>query len=150
VKKTFRQGQILNLIRTHPVHTQEELAHALQKLGIDVAQVTLSRDIRELGLLKTADGYREASGLAAAPGGPSDQSALQRAVEEFVLDIKVAGNLLIIKTHVGGAQPVGLALDQEGWPEIAGTLAGDDTVFAAAPDARRAARAREKLLALLR
>ena len=145
--KSYRHGQILNLIRSQPIRTQEELAQALHRVGIEVTQVTLSRDVRELGLVKGPQGYREPE--RAAP--PTEEpSALKRALEDFVRDIRTAQNLVIIKTAAGNAQPVAVALDREAWPEILGTIAGDDTVFAAAPDARHALRAKEKLLALLR
>ena len=145
--KAYRQGQILNLIRAQPIRTQEELAHALHRVSIEVTQVTLSRDIHELGLVKGPQGYREPE-RAAAP--PEEKGNLKRAVEEFVRDVKTAQNIVILKTAPGNAQPVAVALDREGWPEIVGTVAGDDTVFVAAVDARQALRAKEKLLALLR
>ena len=145
--KAYRHGQILNLIRSQPIRTQEEMAQALQLSGIEVTQVTLSRDLRELGLVKGPQGYREPDRAAAQP---EETGNLKRALEEFVRDIRTAQNLVIIKTAAGNAQPIALALDREGWPEILGTVAGDDTVFAATPDPRAAVRAKEKLLALLR
>ena len=145
--KAYRHGQILNLIQSQSIRTQEDMAQALQRLGIRVTQVTLSRDIRELGLVKGQQGYRKPD-----PTSASGEEAihLKRTLEEFVRDIKTAQNLVIIRTAAGNAQPVGAALDRQAWPEILGTVAGDDTVFAAAHDARSAARAKEKLLALLR
>ncbi len=148
MKKPFRQGQILNLIRSQPIRTQEELSLALKKLGIDVTQVTLSRDMREIGLVKTPQGYREAQQLASAAKGQS--GALKHAVEEFVRDVQTAQNIVIIQTDPGNASPLAEALDNGDWPEIVGTIAGDNTVFAVAPDSKRAFQAREKLLRLLR
>ena len=145
--KAYRHGQILNLIRNQPIRTQEDMAQALQSIGIAVTQVTLSRDIRELGLVKGPQGYREPDRSAALD---NEASALKRTLEEFVRDVKTAQNLVVIRTAAGNAQPVGAAIDRQAWPEILGTIAGDDTVFAAAPDARAATRAKEKLLALLR
>jgi len=145
--KAYRHGQILNLIRSQPIRTQEDMAHALQSIAIAVTQVTLSRDIRELGLVKGPQGYREPD-RSAAPD--SEASTLKRTLEEFVRDVKTAQNLVIIRTAAGNAQPVGAAIDRQAWPEILGTIAGDDTVFAATPDARAATRAKDKLLALLR
>ena len=145
--KAYRQGQILNLIRHQPIRTQEELAQALLKVGIEVTQVTLSRDIRDLGLVKGPQGYREPDRVAVQP---EETGNLKRALEEFVRDVRTAQNIVIIKTAPGNSAPVAYALDREGWPEIVGTIAGEDTVFAAAPDARQAVRAKEKLLALLR
>ena len=148
MKKNFRQGQILNLIRSQPIHTQEELSLALRKQGIDVTQVTLSRDMRDLGVVKAPQGYREAQQLAPAAEGQS--GTLKRAVEEFVRDVRTAQNIIIIRTDPGSAQPVAVALDNGDWPEIVGTIAGDDTIFAVAPDSKRALQARAKLLRLLR
>ena len=145
--KAYRHGQILNLIRTQPIRTQEDMAQALQAIGIAVTQVTLSRDIRELGLVKGPQGYREPDRSAASD---NEASTLKRTLEEFVRDVKTAQNLVIIRTAAGNAQPVGAAIDRQAWPEILGTIAGDDTVFAATPDPRAAARAKDKLLALLR
>jgi transcriptional regulator of arginine metabolism len=147
VTKAYRHGQILNLIRSQPIRTQEEMAGALERLGIEVTQVTLSRDIRELGLVKGPQGYREPDRAATSTEEPD---SLKRTLEEFVRDVKTAQNLVIIRTAAGNAQPVAAALDRQAWPEILGTVAGDDTVFAATPDARQAVRAKEKLLALLR
>ena len=145
--KAYRHGQILNLIRSQSIRTQEEMAHALKAIGIAVTQVTLSRDIRELGLVKGQQGYREPY-RAAAPD--NEAGSLKRTLEEFVRDVRTAQNLIIIRTAAGNAQPVGAALDRQAWPEILGTVAGDDTVFVAAHDARAAVKAKEKLLALLR
>lgn len=147
--KAYRQGQILNLIRSQPIHTQEELSTALKKLGISVTQVTLSRDIRELGLVKGPQGYQEPQ-QPAGGAAPLEIGTLKWVLKEFVRDVTLAQNFVIIKTAPGNAQPVAEALDREGWPELVGTLAGDNTIFAASPDPRQAARAREKLLALLR
>ena len=136
------------MIRGQSIRTQEELSAALEKVGIEVAQVTLSRDIRELGLVKGPQGYQEAS--QAAPAGEEPANTLKRVVEEFVREVKTAQNLVIIKTTRGTSAPVADALDRENWPEIVGTIAGEDTVFAATADARRAQQAKEKLLALIR
>jgi transcriptional regulator of arginine metabolism len=144
MNKNYRQGQILKLIRAKSLHTQEELARALRAIGIPATQVTLSRDIRELGLIKTAGGYAPASDAAA--NGPD----IETLVREFVLDIRVAQNLLVLRTPPGHANSVGVALDKADWPEITGTIAGDDTVLVVAPDARVAASLRDKFLRLIR
>jgi transcriptional regulator of arginine metabolism len=148
VTKRFRQTEILKLIRRRPVHTQEEIAAALQKLGVEVAQVTLSRDIHELGIVKGPQGYFEPLQTAAAD--EERAKTLKKAVGEFVRDIKTAQNLVILQTASGNSAPVAYALDKMGWPEIVGTIAGEDTVFAASPDARQALKVRERLLSLLR
>jgi transcriptional regulator of arginine metabolism len=144
MNKSYRQGQILKLIRAKSLHTQEELARALRTVGIPATQVTLSRDIRELGLVKTADGY--VLSAEAASNGPD----IETVVREFVLDIRIAQNLLVLRTPPGHANSVGVALDKGSWPEIAGTIAGDDTVLVIAPDTRTAAALREKFLRFLK
>jgi transcriptional regulator of arginine metabolism len=149
VTKTYRQGQILKLIRAQPIRTQEELSTALAKLGIEVTQVTLSRDIHQLGLVKGPDGYQEPGGTASA--SPEEiATTLKRILQEYAREVKTAQNLVIIRTLRGTAAPVADALEHEQWPEIVGTIAGEDTVFAAASDSRQALKAKEKLLALLR
>jgi transcriptional regulator of arginine metabolism len=144
MNKSYRQGQILKLIRSHHPHTQEDLAKALRTVGIPATQVTLSRDIRELGLVKTADGYAQA--LEAVSSGP-DVVTLAR---EFVQDIRVAQNLLVLRTPAGHANSVAVALDQANWPEVTGTIAGDDTILVVAPDAKTAEALRAKFLLVLK
>jgi transcriptional regulator of arginine metabolism len=125
--KRFRQGQILKVLAGPPVGSQDELRRQLVHLGVRVTQATLSRDLRELRLVKTAEGYRPLSAAAAEEG--SSVPALARAVKEFLLDVRPAQNMLVLKTPPGGAQPIAAALDAERWKEVAGTLAGDDTVL---------------------
>lgn len=144
MNKSYRQGQILKLVRARSIHTQEELAQALKRLGIGATQVTLSRDVRDLGLIKTADGY--AVSREAAPAGPD----LATALREFLLDVRAAQNQLVLETPPGSANALAEALDQAGWPEVVGTLAGDNTVLVIAPDAATARGLRDKLLNLLR
>ena len=120
---------------------------ALAKSGIVVTQVTLSRDIRQLGLVKGANGYREPAEASSSPGELA--TVLKRAVEEYVREVKTAQNLVIIKTVRGTAAPMADALDHERWPEVAGTIAGEDTIFVAAIDARRAQKIKDRLLAML-
>ncbi len=139
MNKSYRQGQILKLIRSKPVSTQDELAHALTKVGIQTTQVTLSRDIRELGLVKTAEGYRQ---IAPQTSGPD----LPTILAEFLQDVRVAQNLLVLKTLPAHASSLAVALDNEEWPEVVGTIAGDDTVLVIAPDAKIAHSLQGKLL----
>src|SRR5579864_5264145 len=127
VQKRFRQGQILKLIAGQAVGSQDELRRKLSHLGMRVTQATLSRDMRELQLVKTADGYRQLS--AAASDDASPLPALARALKDFLLDIRSAQNMLVLKTPPGGAQPLAAAVDSEHWKGVAGTLAGDDTVL---------------------
>jgi transcriptional regulator of arginine metabolism len=144
--KPSRQKVILALVEHGPVASQDELQRALRKRGLRVGQATLSRDIRELGLVKTGEGYALPSGEPAIE--PSLPPA-SRLVREFVLEVRPAQNLLVVKTTVGSAQPVTAALDAENWPEVVGTVAGDDTILIVSPDKkaanRLAARIREML-----
>jgi transcriptional regulator of arginine metabolism len=144
--KLYRRTQILELLRAGSVATQGELRAKLARRGIHVTQATLSRDIEEMGAIKTRKGYRLAE--AAAPVAPP-QPALAVILKEFVREVRQAANLVIVKTHPGNAHSVGVSLDAEQWPEVAGTVAGDDTIFIATPEARAAARIRKKILALL-
>ena len=127
----------MKLLAGHVVASQDELRRQLGHLGMRVTQATLSRDLRELRLVKTAEGYRPLSAAAAEEAAP--QNTLARALKEFLLDIRPAQNMLVLKTPPGGAQPLAAAVDAEHWKEIAGTLAGDDTVLLITPS--RAARA---------
>jgi len=142
MNKSYRQGQILRLIRTRNIHTQDELARELKRLGLAATQVTLSRDIRELGLAKTAEGYHQ---IAPEHAGPD----LTTLVSEFVQDVRAVQNLVVVKTSPGHANSVAVALDREEWPDVVGTVAGDDTILVVAPEARTAQAVRRKLLGLL-
>ncbi|MGH9668403.1 MAG: arginine repressor [Bryobacteraceae bacterium] len=141
--KTFRQGQILKLIRSRPISTQQDLAAALQRLGVPATQVTLSRDIRELGLVKTPEGYRQ---IDPEPAGPE----LWTVAAEFLWDVRVAQNLVVLKTSPAHASSVAAALDQAEWPEVVGTIAGDDNVLVVAPDNRTANQLSRKLRGFLK
>jgi len=144
MNKAFRQGQILRLIRNKRILTQEDLARELKlSQGIDTTQVTLSRDIRDLGLLKTPEGYRQVESAAPAPD-------VESIAAELLQDVRIAQNLIVLRTSPGNANALAVALDQADWPEIVGTLAGDDTVLIVAPDSGTAERLRRKLLGLVR
>ena len=135
MSKAARQKTILELLHKGPIESQEELQGVLAKRGFDVGQATLSRDIRELGLVKTYDGYVAGNGAGAAePVLPS----VSRLVREFVLEVRLAQNLLVLKTSVGSAQPVAAAMDAEDWPEVVGTLGGDDTILVISQDNKTA------------
>ena len=143
MNKTFRQGQILNLIRARPVRTQDELARLLeQQYGVATTQVTLSRDIRDLGLIKTHDGYRQ----VAPPAGPDFESI----AIDFLRDVRMAQNLIVLRTSPGNANTLAIALDRENMPEVVGTIAGDDTVLVIAPDTEVARALSERFMKLVR
>ena len=147
MNKSFRQGQIRKIIRGRSIHTQEELAAALEELGIHATQVTLSRDLRELRIVRTADGYREIEALDEEAPSADDQA--RRAVEEFLRDVRLAQNLLVLKTDPGNANPLAVALDRASWSEVVGTIAGDDTVLIVAPDSASAEALRARLISIL-
>ncbi len=124
--KTFRHGQILRLVTGERIGNQEELRRRLAAQKMRVTQATLSRDLQELRLVKTQEGYKQASAL---PEGPTPLPPLARALAEFLLDIRPAENLLVLKPPPSGAQPLAAAVDATKFAEIAGTIAGDDTVL---------------------
>src|SRR5208282_1526066 len=137
MNKTLRQRAILQSLKQGTFASQDDLQRALRKRGFKVGQATLSRDIRDLRLAKTADGYSLSHGDGStAPALPP----VSRLVREFVLEVRPAQNLLVIKTSVGSAQPVAAALDEEHWPEAVGTVAGDDTILIVCPDSKDAAK----------
>jgi len=140
MSKAYRHGQILKLIRAKRLHTQEDLARELQHSGIAATQVTLSRDIRELRLVKTTEGYSE---MLPEETGPS----FVTLAAEFLHDVRLAQNLVVLKTSPGHANSVAVALDSEDWPEVVGTLAGDDTILVIAPDNATAEKVRQRCLA---
>ena len=140
--KAFRQGQILQLIGRKTIWTQDELARELAGVGVTATQATLSRDIQDLGLAKTPDGYRQ---IAIAPAA----TALATVAAEYLRDVRVAQNLLVLKTPPGNANALAVALDREDWPEVVGTIAGDDTILVIAPDSATAAGLRDRFLGFL-
>ncbi len=142
MSKSYRQGQILKLVRSKRILTQDELAQELRNLGISATQVTLSRDIRDLRLVKTREGYQEMAPEEKGPG-------LQLLAAEFVLDVRIAQNLVVVRTAPGNANSVAQALDQEEWPEVVGTIAGDNTILVVVPDSATAEVVQERLMAIL-
>src|SRR5215470_14178130 len=118
--KVYRRTQILEILENGTAATQTELRRKLAQRGIHVTQATVSRDIEELGLVKTREGYGrpDAPSVAAPP-----QPGLAVVLKEFVRDVRQAANLVIVRTHPGTAHTVGVALDNQEWPEVAGTVA---------------------------
>jgi transcriptional regulator of arginine metabolism len=131
MNKALRQRAILEALRSGPIASQDDLQRVLRKRGFRVGQATLSRDIRDLSLVKTAVGYTLPQGEAAAALA---LPPVKRLVREFVLDARPAQNLLVVKTIIGSAQPVAAALDEQGWDEVVGTIAGDDAILIVCPD----------------
>jgi transcriptional regulator of arginine metabolism len=144
--KHYRRTQILELLGTENIATQAELRQRLARRGIHVTQATVSRDIEELGLVKTREGYRMSD---SREPGASPQPTLAVILKEFLRDVRQTSNLVVVKTHPGNAHTVAVALDAAGWPEVVGTVAGDDTIFVAARRPRDATCIRRKILAHL-
>lgn len=115
-------------MRSRRIPSQEVLRELLVAEGFDVAQPTLSRDIRELGLVKMPD--EEGGSVYTVPPDVTDPTpTLRRLLPALYLGADGVGNLLVVKTLTGGAQPVAVAIDWEEWPEVVGTIAGDDTIL---------------------
>jgi len=131
MNKTLRQRAILQSLKQGTFASQDDLQRVLRKRGFKVGQATLSRDIRDLNLSKTSHGYAVSNG---ENGVGVALPPVSRLVREFVLDVRSAQNLLVVKTIVGSAQPVAAALDETDWPEVVGTIAGDDTILIVCPD----------------
>lgn len=128
--KLIRQKKIIEIIRERPVETQSQLAAELMRLGFSVTQATVSRDIKELGLIKVP-GEKNASIYALPDREPAQnrEDRLKRTFLNSVQWMDRSENLLVIKTQPGEAQGVASAIDQAQWPNIIGTVAGDDTIL---------------------
>jgi transcriptional regulator of arginine metabolism len=135
MSKTARHKAILDLLDDGPVESQDSLQQRLERKGYDVGQATLSRDIHELKLVKGPEGYRRAGESKSAE---SVLPSVMHLAHQFVVEIRQAQHLLVVKTTVGSAQPVAAALDASRWPEVVGTIAGDDTVLVIATDKKKA------------
>jgi transcriptional regulator of arginine metabolism len=143
--KTRRLTAIRQLVEQEPVHSQEGLRKRLRTMGFDVTQATLSRDIKELGLVKrAADGaYQREGANSHAPASPAAAAvALSRALGEFLLSVDVAQQLVVLKTGPGQAQLLALAVDRAQLSDVVGTIAGDDTILVICRDPRGALSAR--------
>ena len=140
-----RRSAILRLLRSGTVRRQSELAQLLKKNGFAVTQSSVSRDLRELGVLKASGRYLP----------PPEESVRANgnfgAVAQFVRELKLAGpSSTVLKTTIGAAQSVAVAIDKADWPEVVGTISGDDTIFIATPDERAQRRLAERLHSLFR
>ena len=134
--KTERHAAIRALIGEHRVTSQEHLRELLAAQGIDIAQATLSRDIRELRLIKVPDA-EGGTHYTLPPESWENSPALTRLLPALYVGAEGTGNLLVIRTLTGGAQAVAEALDWEEWPEVLGTLAGDDTILVILRDSKK-------------
>ncbi|MGA2569385.1 MAG: ArgR family transcriptional regulator [Terracidiphilus sp.] len=150
--KVQRLNVIREVLASTRVASQDELRRKLRRRGIHVTQATLSRDIHELRLLKGPSGY-------SLPGGNGGSGALEAVddqpptltemIDSFGLRARQAMNQVVLGTVIGGAQPVAAALDRAAWPEVVGTIAGDDTVLVICADARNAGEVESRLRTML-
>jgi transcriptional regulator of arginine metabolism len=148
--KTLRHNAIRDLVAHAQVGSQDELRRKLRRRGFAVTQATLSRDIHELRLSKGPGGYSFPNGNGAALAGEDNSPpSLAEMLEGFGLRVRQAMNQVVVVTVTGGAQPLAAALDHEGWPDIVGTIAGDDTVLVICPDARKASEVESRLRTIL-
>jgi transcriptional regulator of arginine metabolism len=145
VSKFERQGAILRLVNERRLATQSELAEALRREGIEAVQATVSRDIAQLGLVKVRD---DDGRLVYALPGAADLdrlSELSSALRRSVLNLVPTGNLLVVQTPPGHANALARALDAAALGDVAGTVAGDDTIFVAAREGLTGADLEEQL-----
>lgn len=148
--KSLRHNAICELVASSLVANQDELRRKLRRHGFAVTQATLSRDIHELGLSKGPNGYSLPKGESAnAADEDNTPATVAEMIESFGLRARQAMNQVVVSTVIGGAQPLGAALDREGWTEVVGTLAGDDTVLIICPDVRRAGEVESRLRTML-
>ena len=137
--KARRQALILELIDREPLHSQEQLVKRLHARGFEATQATVSRDIKELGLVKRAgDGAYQRPGTEET-NPETALTALERAAAEFLRTVERVQQLVVIRTGAGQAQPLAIAIDRARLPEIAGSIGGDDTILVIARGARGAA-----------
>lgn len=130
--KTQRHAQIIDLIKHNDIETQEELTSRLKEMGFDTTQATVSRDIKELKLVKVPDENGKYKYALKIPDGEIRVSAKFKTIlEETVLRVDVSTSIVVINTFPGMAQAAASAIDNMKWSEIVGTIAGDDTIFVA-------------------
>ena len=148
--KFQRHNAIRDLVASSLVTNQDELRRKLRRRGFEVTQATLSRDIHEMRLSKGPGGYSLPNGNGAVAAVEDDgPPSVAEMIESFGLRVRQAMNQVVVGTVMGGAQPVAAALDHEGWTDVVGTVAGDDTVLVICPDLRQASEVEAGLRKLL-
>lgn len=145
MSKLTRHAAIRSLLDESEIASQDELRRKLFRRGHRVTQATLSRDLHELRLLKTPEGYKLPQGEEADLGLPS----IERLIQTFVYEVRTALNQVVIKTSAGSAQPVSAAIDAEDWEEVVGTIGGDDTILTITTDSRSAEKLAQRLRKLM-
>jgi transcriptional regulator of arginine metabolism len=140
-----RRNAIVRILRGGSVRKQTDLVRLLKKEGYEVTQSSVSRDLRDLGVLKASDGYVLPAEETTRTNGDFESLA------QFVREVKTAGPCLtVIKTTIGAAQSVAVAIDKAQWAEVVGTISGDDTIFIATDHSRAQAKIIERLRATFR
>jgi transcriptional regulator of arginine metabolism len=134
--KSRRQAAILELVGREAIHSQEQLRKRLRARGFDVTQATLSRDMRDLGLVKRSADSAYQSAPDDGGASPGAEVALQRALAEYASGVDRVQQLVVLRTGPGQAQPLALAIDRAKLPDVVGTLAGDDTILVISRDER--------------
>jgi transcriptional regulator of arginine metabolism len=128
--KAYRQAAILDIVEAEGITSQEQLRDRLQTRGIVATQATLSRDIRDLGLIKRpGDGAYRPVAEALDPSPVDPDEVCRNAVRDYLRRHEAVGHMLVLRTDPGLAQPLAIALDRAKRPEVAGTIAGDDTIL---------------------
>ncbi len=150
VMKQVRQRAIRDLVERHPIRTQQELAAALRERGVRVTQATVSRDVAELGLVKVS---RNGTSVYALPARLRETDAtgedrLRALLGDLPVEVRESGLLLVLVALPGSAHPIAAALDRARWPEVMGSIAGDDTVFVACASRAALGRVRRRLTRL--
>lgn len=153
--KHQRLNAIREVLESSLITSQDELRRKLRRRGIDVTQATLSRDLHELRLFKGPGGYTLPNGnghRGTSPAAVEEDDApplIEEMIESFGLRARQAMNQVVVRTVMGGAQPVAAAMDHASWPEVVGTVAGDDTVLVICSDTKRAAEVEARLRTML-
>lgn len=148
VSKRKRHQVILGVIRQHRVTSQEALRELLEERDIEVTQATLSRDMRELRLVKVPGA--EGASHYTLPEEWETKPPLETLLPTLFVSAEGTGNLLVVRTMTGGAQPIALAIDWEEWPEVLGTLGGDDTILLILREATALDAVKERLESIAR
>ena len=150
VMKQLRQRAIRDLVEQRPIRTQQELAAALRERGFRTTQATISRDVAELGLIKAGRSGMQAYAIPPRlrEADTSGEDRIRTLLQDMPDEIREAGTMLVLKTLPGSAHPLAAALDRARWPEVAGSIAGDDTVFVAFSDRGALGRVKRRLMEL--
>lgn len=149
--KVRRQKKIIEIIESQIISTQEELAEALMKAGYDVTQATVSRDIKELGLVKIpGENYTYRYGVPGEQGIALNEDKLKRMFRELVISVDYSENIIVLKTYPGNAHGIASLIDGSKWPQVIGTVAGDDTILLVVKDIQKSKASGEVLRLLER